>query len=185
MRDGGILHPAESLPFSGCFILIALFFLLGQPWEGCMIGYVFTLQSGRLNTGWDPCEHRTGTWTVSSLLGNPLGPVWERPGVLSSVLSVGPLRCLQPPAWESITQLPVFLRAEQEQDSASSEQTVTQSPAFTWEASSLWSEGRDTSNSAQERKNKPLPSSEYPFKTQRPPSQGPLLNPPPQNFPLT
>lgn len=49
----------------------------------------------------------------------------------------------------------------------------------------MWSEGRDTPNSAQERKDKPLPSSEYPFKTQRPPSQGPLFNPPPQNFPLT
>lgn len=58
-------------------------------------------------------------------------------------------------------------------------------PALTWEVSSLWSEGRDMPNSAQERKDKPLPSSEYPFKTQRPPSQGPLLNPPPQNFPLT
>ena len=92
----------------------------------CMIGYVFTLQRGRLNTGWDLCEHRKGTWTISFTAGQSAGPcLGEARGLVFSPVSWSS-QVPQPPAWESITQLPVFLRAEREQDSASSEQTIIQ-----------------------------------------------------------
>lgn len=64
-----------------------------------MIGYVFTLQSGRLNTGWDPCEHRTGTWTVSFTAGQSAGPcLGEARGLVFSPVcwstQVPPTSCL-------------------------------------------------------------------------------------------
>ena len=87
MRDGGILHPAESLPLLGCFTLIVLTSVIPirAPW-GVWWSSIYS-RSRRLNTGWGLCEHRKGTWTVSFTVGSPLGPVWERPGVLSSVQS--------------------------------------------------------------------------------------------------